>query len=330
MNIAIITDGNEQLGLGHVYQSLTLAKALKERNFLVNINFMTKSDEKICDFLASDGYKVTQYDNDDAIFAQLKIDNPERVIFDKLDVCPVLAEKIKKELKIKLVIFTNLTEASNYADVTVFPGFGNDFTHGVHRNKDTKKIDFYGLKYWLLRSEFYLFKKKKKRSNKDVLNRIMLMFGASDPANMTSHVLNVLLQLPMQCEIRIVLGSSFSHLEKLNQIIQRYPLTTNKISIMQNIKNVAEIMSSSDLVMTSPGLSLSEALVVETPVIGFHQNEQQKTEYAGILPTLGLDDLHRLPLLIKNRDFIYPDSPLILAMEIGEGKEEVITEILAN
>lgn len=328
MKIIIITDGNNQLGLGHVYQSLTLANALRERQReLLNIHFMTRSDHNICELIRSSGYDVEYFKNDSHIFDKLKIHNPDRIIFDQLNVSPLLAEKIKKVLDTKLIIFTNLTEANNYADVVVFAGFERNLQNVVNRDKILSTKQFFGLKFWILRPEFYFFKKKKKLYPKNI-KKIMLIFGASDPSNMTTHVLQKLLQMNFDFNISAVIGSVFRHELELNEMLNQYKTSKSELKILKNITNVAELMHNSDLVITSPGLSFSEALVVGTPVLGFHQNEFQRQEYSDVFNTLGIDDLHKLSLIIKNKNFIFPNAPFIQAMHIGEGKEEIIREIL--
>ena len=328
MKISIITDGNNELGLGHVYQSLTLATALKEKSGKSSrINFITKSGADICDFIHSFGYDVEHFDDDECIFKWLQVAKPERVIFDKLDVSPELAARIKHVLKIKLIIFTNLTEANNFADIAIFADFGSNFKNIIHKDKVSGKVEFYGLKFWVLRPEFYALKKQGKIHN-EVVKDIMLIFGGSDPANMSSFVLNELLQIDSEFNILLVLGSAFDHNQELNRVLNTNKTSKSNVNIVKNITNVGEMMHKNDVVFASPGLSFSEALAVGTPVIAFHQNEPQRKEYADILPTMGIEDLHKLPLIIKTKAFLFPNTPLIQSMEIGEGKNDIIEAIL--
>jgi len=328
MRIVIITDGNNQLGLGHVYQSLTLATALKEKAGKdVQIDFMTKSDQAINHFIHLSGFEVECFDNDEEMLSKLIKIQPDQVIFDKLDVCPLFAKKIKQYLNIKLTIFTNLTEANDYADIVVFAGFGSNFKNIIHRNNETGSVHFFGLKFWILRPEFYALKKKNK-SYSEVVKKIMLIFGGSDPSNLSSFVLNELLRLNAVFQIQLVLGAGFQNKQELNCVLHENKNSCSQVNIVQNTKNVAEMMYTSDLVFTSPGLSLSEALAVGTPVVGFHQNERQRIEYADFLPTFGVNDLHKISSVIINKSFLFPNNPMIQAMEIGEGKNEIIDEIL--
>lgn len=328
MKIFIITDGNNKLGLGHVYQSLSLAAALiKKAGKDLELTFVTKSEEKICKFIESFGHKVQFLKNDDLIFSYLEKEMPDRIIFDKLDVNPSLAKDIKEILHIKLIIFTNLTEANNYADLMVLADIGSNFKNIIKRDESIGKLECIGPKFWILRPEFYELKAIKKKHNERVKN-IMLIFGGSDPSNMSSSVLNELLKIDNEFNILLVLGNSFEHQAELNAVMESNKKSKSKVNIVRNMTNVGESMHSSDVVFASPGLSFFESLAVGTPVIGFHQNELQKEVYAEVLPTLGLADISKLPSIIENKQFLYPTDKLIIDMEIGEGKDALVDEIL--
>jgi spore coat polysaccharide biosynthesis predicted glycosyltransferase SpsG len=329
MKIVIITDGNNKLGMGHIYQSITLAGFLSQKtHHKARILFITKSDEKVIDLITKTGYTVYHYHDDKSIFNALRNEKPDRIIFDKLDVSPDLAYTIKKKIKAKLIIFTNLTKANEYADVTILADIGSNFKNIVKKDSSTGKVQFFGPKYWLLRPEFYEFKKKKNHSSKSVKN-IMLIFGGADSSNLSSAVLNKLLQMEMTFNIVLVLGVAFAHHEQLNIVLNKNRFSPSTVQVVQNLTNVAESMFKSDVVFTSPGLSFFEALAVGTPVIGFHQNELQRDVYKGFLTTVDISELFKLPEMIKNKSFIFPNHPFVISMEIGEGKDEIINEILA-
>jgi len=78
---------------------------------------------------------------------------PEIVFIDKPDVDEALAERLKKCMRARLVIFSNLTGAGMHADIVVtadmltVSGLGNM----RFRDEKTGTIYFYGPKYWILR-----------------------------------------------------------------------------------------------------------------------------------------------------------------------------------
>jgi UDP-2,4-diacetamido-2,4,6-trideoxy-beta-L-altropyranose hydrolase len=327
MKIVIITDGNNQLGMGHVYQSMTLGFYLKEKiDPFDEIIYITKSNENIQLLLRSSNCVVFHCLNDDLILEKLKEIKPYRVVFDKLDVATDLAKKIKIDLNIKLIICTNLTDANKYADVTVIADFGSEFKNLILK-KESGQVQYFGPKYWILRPEFYFYNSIKKKKSPEIKN-ILLIFGGADPENFSSIALSKLIEIDDELKVTLVLGSAFMQEDDVNKVIKSNLGSKCKVEVLKNINNVAELMFKSDLVLASPGLSFFEALVVGTPVLGFHQNELQREAYANILPTYDKEGLNDLPLMIKNREFIFPADKLILNMEIALGKDEILDAIL--
>ncbi len=326
MKIVIITDGNNTLGMGHVYQSMTLADSiLKRTNKNTEIIFLTKSNSDIIELLKKTKCPVSGYLNDELIFNALTTIQPDHIIFDKLDVSPELAKKIKECLKAKLTIFTNLTEANNFADITVLADIGSDFQNIYKKNEVTGQINFFGPKYWILRPEFYEYKKK--TVSLKAIKNIMLIFGGADPCNISSGVLNELLKQKISLNITLVLGAAFEHHKELQVILQNNYSSLSTVKVTEKITNVAEVMSRSDLVFASPGLSFFEALAVGTPAICFHQNELQKNVYGGFIATYDVTEIYKTGSLIETKSFVYPTDPFISSMQIGEGKEEILNEI---
>lgn len=328
MKIAIITDGNNELGMGHIYQSITLAFYLLNKvNENIKIFFITKSNTKIIDILKTTGCNVYSYSNDDLIFESLKKELPDKIIFDKLDVSPILAKKIKDELKSKLIIFTNLTEANRYADITVMAGMGSQFKNIYSKDALTGKVEFWGPKYWLVRQEFYEIKKDALLQKKEV-KKILLIFGGSDQANLSSFVVDKLFQINSEFKITIILGAGFQNHTELNEVLSKNKFSKTEVNVIENIKNVAITMRNNDLTCVSPGLSFFESLLVGTPVLCFHQNNFQKEAWAGYIKTYDKEDINELPLLIENKNFIFPTDSFIVKMNIAQGIHEIVAEIL--
>jgi spore coat polysaccharide biosynthesis predicted glycosyltransferase SpsG len=219
MKIAIITDGNNTLGMGHVYQSISLAGFFVQKNLSPNdIIFLTQSGKNVIKLITESRFLVNQYPDDDTIFNALKNENPDRIIFDKLDVSPELALRIKEEMHIRLTIFTNLTEANLYADITVLADIGSNFSNIYRKEEKTGQIQFFGPKYWLLRPEFYEYKKKQKTRAQSTKN-IMLILGGADMSNLSCVILNTILQIDLSFNIIVVLGSAFIHNRELDEVI---------------------------------------------------------------------------------------------------------------
>ncbi|MEN6349896.1 MAG: glycosyltransferase [Syntrophomonas sp.] len=322
--IVFIVDGGAALGLGHVYQTITFAKLLKHKG---EICFLTKSGETVVNKIRDAGFITHKLASDYEILDYLHKNLPNVVIIDNVDVSVELARDIKKDGNIRLVIFTNLTSANRFADVAVTADISCHFNNIRFMNNDTNTLYFYGPKYWILREEFHEFHNKNKAMPESI-NNILVIFGGSDPSNLTTLVIKELLNLPDYTKIDVILGASFTHFDSLNQVLQEYEAKKKNINIHKNISNVAELMFNADLVIASPGISAFEALLVGTPIILFPQDFLQRETYKSFIKIIAPEDVAGLLSVIANRSFTYPNQEEIIEMHIGEGTEEIIKAIL--
>ncbi len=323
--IIYVTDGGNKLGLGHVYQSMTFAKLLRD---MADICFLTKSDASIVSKIRDAGFQVLKVSSDSDILDFLKIDKPDIVIIDKIDVDETLAKNIKN-YQIKLVIFTNLTNANLYADIAVTADIGSNFKNVRFRDSHTKTLYFYGPKYWVFREDFHKLHDLNKNIPKTV-NRILTIFGGGDPANLTTIVSKELLNLPEHIKIDAVIGASFENHDSLSRVLRKYKAVNRHIEVHQDIGYVAELMYKADLVIVSPGLSAFEALYVGSPIIVVPQDLLQQETYQGFFKVIDKESIGSLPKCIVNREFTYPNQGDIIRMNIAGGTEELIKAIIGD
>ena len=326
MKICFVTDGGRQLGMGHVQQSTALGKALRGK---AKVSFLTKSDDTVVTAIEAHGFAVTRLRDDAEILDHLKDLDPDIVVFDKIDVAEDLARAIKQTLKASLVIFTNLTGANKHADIAVTAGVGSQLKNVTYTDKATNTRYYFGPKYWVLRPEFYEYKSKGKIFSREP-EQILLLFGGSDPSNLTSAVLEELLGMNRKFRIEVILGAQFHHDGFLNQVLEQYPGKRASVAVHRNIKNVAELMYRADLTIASPGLTVFETLCVGTPVIIVPHNDFQRDAFQGLVRMLERDEIGKLGSVIEGAEFTYPRESHITAMEIGEGVQELLEAILSS
>jgi spore coat polysaccharide biosynthesis predicted glycosyltransferase SpsG len=325
LNICFITDGGPRLGMGHVQQSTTLAQELAPRS---QITFLTRSDEKTAAKIRERGFPVTRLENDAAILDQLQRLDPDTVVFDKIDVAEDLVRGIRETLAARLVIFTNLTPANRHAHVAVTADIGSRFENVRFVDADTGTLYLYGPRYWVLRPEFYqCWKRGKQRTTETT--RIMILMGGSDPANLTSAVLDQLLKADRPWRIEVVVGAHYHHDVDLHEILQRHERRAGLVTQHRDIDDVAQLMYASDLVIASPGLSAFEALRVGTPIILVPHNDLQRDTYLGFMSMVERHELGRLSDMIDASQFTSPDDEKIARMQIGEGITDLIELVMA-
>ena len=322
--IAFITEGGLKMGMGHVVRSITLAEELKDS---AEICFLTQSDEIVVNKIKNAEFDAFKLQNDHHIVNRLKDLNPNVVIIDKLNVDEDLVVELKDSLNTKLVIFGNLSKANKYADVVVNAVIGSKLKNKKFSDKSTNTIYFCGPRYYVLRKEFYEFKKKGKRLSGKT-EKILLIFGGSDPSNLTSKVLNELLHFNADLKIDIILGVHFVYFDELNQVLGKYQTKKKNVRLYRNIKNVAELMYKADLVIVSPGVSMFEALCVSTPVIAIYQNPLQESWFDGSIHIFDKTEINKIKDAISNGDFLNPGEDYIKELDIGGGKTEIISAII--
>ena len=77
MKIAFVTDGGLEMGMGHVYRSITLAEEIMDK---AEIYFFTKSDEIVVSKIKNSGFNVLKLKDDEEMLKLLKERNPNIVI----------------------------------------------------------------------------------------------------------------------------------------------------------------------------------------------------------------------------------------------------------
>ena len=319
LKICFITDGGGAYGLGHVQQSTTFAQELAK---VAKINFITKSDSTIVSLINKCGFIVFQEKNDEQIYLSLATQDPDIIIFDKIDVSEQLVLRIKGSLKAKIVIFTNLSGANKYADIAVLADIGSSFENMHVLDKETGTRCFYGPKYWVLRPEFR-GPLKRIKARPGTIRRILLIFGGSDPGNLTVKALHQTLKLDPSYKTDIILGASYPHFSQLEKLLLQHPSRSRAVTVYKNIANVGETMHQADVVVASPGLSAFEALRVGSPIIVIPHDDLQADAYRGFFKMLEWKNLSELGDILMKGDFTYPDDEKIVRMQIGDGLSEL-------
>lgn len=323
-NIIIITDGGLTMGLGHVYRTLALAKGLSKFS---KVKFLTQSGNVVINKIGNSGYEVVKVSSIDELKRQLSFDKPNTLIIDKLNVDEEFAKYIKTNLSARLVIFSNISSANKYADVVVNAVVGTNFKNKSFIDKNTNTLYLKGPKYLVLRDEFYGHKDS--YAFRDNLKKILLTFGGGDQTNLTSKVLDRLLSINRNFEINIILGPAFESDTKLKKTLNRHKNKKIGGNIYRDINNVSKLMLDSDLIITSPGMTMFESLYIGIPTIALYQNTFQKNACNDLMMTYDLTEIESFEdcVFTVYRNY-YQNKNEIGKLNIGQGKGEIISSII--
>jgi spore coat polysaccharide biosynthesis predicted glycosyltransferase SpsG len=255
-NIAIRVDGDDKIGLGHIYRVMSLASRL----IYHNVKFYIRSDQALgIAILRENNYKIqTIEDNYDFIHCAAR-DGAQIVINDILDTDVDYVDALRKE-GFFVVNFEDLGEGSNRANL-VF--------NALYENTNPERNNYFGYRYEILRQDFYYYPMK--TVSKRVEN-ILLTFGGVDENNLTLRSLQALEGTSYNGNVTVVLGLGYRYGAELERFLSRSRL---KPTIHRNVKNMAHVIYESDLVLTSNGRTIYEVSSLGIPSISISQNERE-------------------------------------------------------
>ena len=259
--IVFRVDGNAEIGLGHVYRTITLANRLVFNHNIIFLMNATKrlGIEKVKEY----GYRIATFEDDEGQFKKLGDIHPDVVINDVLDTTKEYILKLINE-GYYVVNFEDLGEGSEFANIVI---------NALYENSYPSENHYYGYKYVCLRDEFYIFSKKEIQQK---VKRILITFGGTDPNNLTLRTLKAIETLNSRdVFVKVVLGLGYAPRKELDYYIANLKRDGFKIDIEENIKLMAKEMYNSDIVITSNGRTIYEVASIGTPCISISQNERE-------------------------------------------------------
>lgn len=254
--LVFVVTGHSSVGLGHVYRCLLLANHLVHYDILF---ICTYESELAYQIIKKSNYNVI-HDFSNNLLEIIKSSNPYIIINDILDTKKEYIVNLKKIAK-KVVNFEDLGDGSVYSDLTINALYPSilPLSNNVYS----------GHNYFCLRDEFRY--SIKSNLNNDVSN-ICILFGGVDEHNITSRVINLLLnsKLLSGCTLHVILGPGYKHeLENLS--------SSHDIMIYKNTSKISSIMRVCDFAFTSAGRTLYELLSLNIPPVVIAQNTREST-----------------------------------------------------
>lgn len=326
-NIVFRVDGDYDIGLGHIYRTLTLANRLV---FHHNIFFVMDSARELgIQKVQEYHYPIKTFSNKDEMATALDEIKPDIIINDVLDT----NREYIKSLQSKgyfVVNFEDLGEGTEYANIVI---------NALYENSYPPQNHYYGYKYECLRDEFYIFPAKKPEPD---VKAILITFGGTDPNDLTSRTLCAIEKLdPKTIKINVILGKGYRPKEKLYEYISLLREKGSHIDVKENVRLMAKEMSEADLVITSNGRTIYEVASIGTPCISISQNEREARHlfvhnshgplYLGIAYTISADDIaSAMKRLIDDYPLRKEMNEKLLRFDLKGNIDRVLNLILNN
>ncbi len=255
-------DGNNSIGMGHIFSSINMAKKLE--NF--EILFVSKYEEgisKIKEF----NYKTKKIPEDISLEEEIKIIKEINKNF-KIDIIIIdllikdYSKYCKEISKInKSLVIDYFGDIEVYSDILINFDILPENQNYIKKNRNT--IYCLGPKYALLNEKVNKYHNLNK-TIKDKITNVLITTGGSDPKDLTPRILDILKDFK-EIKFNIVIGHAFK-----NKVEIKKGLDSRNINykLIENSNNLSELMYNSDLAISTGGLTSLELSAIGTPFIG--------------------------------------------------------------
>ena len=260
--IIVRVDGDKNIGLGHVYNMLTILNNMRNEDILILMNVKKNLGyKKFKEHL----YNVKFFSNSTQLWKHIDEFKPDIIFNDILSTTSNYVRNLKSR-GIFVVNFEDLGIGRKYADLVFNP---------IFENKKQLKNEFYGSKYACVREEFRIFKRKALTKK---VKKIGITFGGVDKKNNTCKVLSIInqFQILKNIEIEVILGLGYMHKNKLDKIIKKMKDKDYKINFTERADMLSKHLADCDFVITSNGRTVFELAALEIPIISLSVNQREK------------------------------------------------------
>ncbi|QXM05182.1 UDP-2,4-diacetamido-2,4,6-trideoxy-beta-L-altropyranose hydrolase [Crassaminicella indica] len=283
--VAFRADGGQNVGMGHVMRCLSLAKEFRRNGYKVYfISKLTEGIKKI----EEAGFEVIKLTSKGKISSkefyygdikELKKEAEEMIDFNKkynIEILFIDTYNVTKEYFLsikpyvtKLAYIDDVNKFVYPVDILINGNITGEYMDYKKYSED--EIMLLGPKYNLIRDEFRNLPERE--INKEV-KEIMITTGGSDPHNMSTKLLYMLLEDNKIGKLRfnVIVGNGFINKEELSKISKQ----NKNVVLYENVKRISEIMLRSDIAISSGGSTLYELCACGTPTMAFILADNQE------------------------------------------------------
>lgn len=272
-------DSSTEIGSGHVMRCLTLAGRLKDE---CDITFICRVlDGNIGQLIKTHGFKLIYLQDvaaDNALHGYEKwiktIQEKDAsqtieaiggcvdcLIVDNYALNTVWEDMLRPYAK-KLMVIDDLADRRHSCDILLDQNYNFDLKTRYDDLVPDSCQKFLGPKYALLRDEFLLAAKKRKKRTGDI-ERILLFFGGSDKSNEMMKALKAITAIDHPFVTDAVVGVNSPYNSELEDFCAKCP----DISFHCQVDNMAELMNMADICIGAGGAATWERCFMHLPSI---------------------------------------------------------------
>lgn len=253
-------DGYKELGMGHIYNCITMADSLLMEHKVLFV-LTEKSIPGIAKIAETQlPYIVIKSNNDlEKIINDFK---PDIWVNDCLNTEADYIKKLKDVIP-RVITIEDLGTGAALADATI----------NALYDDDTNKSNVYsGYNYVCLREEFLL---ERPCIFSEEVRNIIIMFGGTDPLNMNKRLYRSILKFSDKYnDIKFQFITGIGYDCEYNGIITN---EKKNIYVYPNVARVSAFMKKADIAITSQGRTIYELAAMGVPAIVLSQNNREQT-----------------------------------------------------
>ena len=324
--IIIRVDGHSSIGLGHVYNMLTVLNNFRNEDILI---LMNKNRRLGSDKFKEHLYNVKFFSDNKSLWKIIENFKPDMVFNDILDTDPNYMKKLKQH-GIFTVNFEDSGKGKKFADLVFNP---------IYEKINPSKNEFYGHKFACVREEFRVFQKISIRKN---IKKIAITLGGVDKDNNTLKVLSLIKEfnLLQDVELVIILGFGFKATNKIKTLINSMFNENYRITLLQDVELLSSHLIDCDFVITSNGRTVFEILSLNIPIISLSVNEREAKHNFINKSNLGINlnfyqknyknEFRNSVIKMLNYEFRKKKFMKIKQTTLRDGVDIVTSEIISN
>lgn len=331
-------DANEKIASGHIMRCISISKKFKnagyETIFLV-------ADKNPIEILEENNQKYIVLESD---WKKLSIEIEKVInIFRQYQNSIYIIDtySINKEYVMALKPYCKIcylgSKKAYLGELSTLINYSTDIDYEFYKkNYPTTKL-LLGPSFSPLREEFSNVQYK----NREKIERVLITTGNTNQDKIVEGIISAILYhaIEKKYKIAIVIGTMFHDKKSLYDLAR----SSSEIEIYENIKNISQLMISSDLAISACGTTVYELAAVGLPIISFAMSEEQ-VKSAESLSDLGItaycgrsyENKSDCIALIKRYVQVYCDNPNkrnILSQKAkklidGAGCQRIVEEIV--
>ena len=254
-SIGIYVNGNNQIGMGHVYRVLEIADEFYTKP---DIYYDKNQTEK--EVFGKTTHNLIPVDGIEDLFERCKDKGYNVFINDILSTSVNYMDKLKASIpKAKIINFEDDGGGARRSDLVI---------NALYSNSDYQNV-YAGEKYYVSGKLFMFYEPIK---IKKTVKKVFVSFGGADPQNYSDRILKIISNNRYNdINFIVVLGRAKNNVEELMEY-NKY----ENIDVLYDVYNMPELMSKCDMAITSRGRTGYELALLGIPTIAMAQNSREE------------------------------------------------------